>query len=295
MTYSKEFFETKDGERLAYYLTSDDKPLLCLVHGNYSKASVWFSLMKEFEKDYSVLAVDMRGYGDSSWNNPVDALGPLADDLIEVIRGLGFTQGDFIAWSLGGGVAMELAAKEPEMVDHLVLTASMGVQGYPMFEFDLETMTPKPDKPLTSKEEIAASMYYLPMKQMLDADQDEALGQTFQAMFVKNPPTGEFLDDCVLGMKQQQNLLDMDYALLQYNITGDNNGTFDGSDRLKNITAPVLILHGESDNVVPVQLAQLNKQYFGDQAELKIFKEAGHGLHLDQPEKWYKEVSSFLG
>ncbi|NLC26847.1 MAG: alpha/beta hydrolase [Fastidiosipila sp.] len=295
MPYKKKFFETKGGERLAYYLTSEDKPLLCLVHGNYSKSSVWFPLMKDFENDYSVLAVDLRGYGDSSWNNPVDTLEALATDLIEVIKGLGFTHGDFIAWSLGGGVAMELAAKEPKMVDHLVLTASMGVQGYPMFEFDPETMTPLPDKPLTSKEGIAASMYYLPMKQMLDTDQDEALGQTFQAMFAKNPPTGEFLDDCVLGMKQQQNLLDMDYALLQFNITADNNGTFDGSDRLKDITAPVLILHGESDNVVPVQLAQLNKQYFGDQAKLVIFEDAGHGVHIDQPEKWYKEVRSFLG
>ncbi|MDD2427500.1 MAG: alpha/beta hydrolase [Eubacteriales bacterium] len=294
MTYNKNFFDTKGGERLAYYLTSDDKPLLCLIHGNYSKASVWFSLMEQFEDDYSVLAVDMRGYGDSSWNNPVDSLEPLADDLIEVIKGLGFTHGDFIAWSLGGGVAMELAAKEPDMVDHLVLTASMGVQGYPMFEFDMETMTPKLDKPLTTKEEIAASMYYVPMKQLIDTEQDELLGQTFQAMFVKHPPTGEFLDDCVLGMKQQQHLLDMDYALLQYNITGDNNGNFDGSDRLKNITAPVLVLHGENDNVVPPELAQLNKQYFGDQAELNIFEEAGHGLHLDQPEQWIEAVRSFL-
>ncbi len=295
MTYKKEFFNTKAGERLAYYLTSDDKPLLCLVHGNYSKASVWFSLMEQLEEDYSVLAVDMRGYGDSSWNNPVDALEPLADDLIEVIKGLGFTHGDFIAWSLGGGVAMELAAKEPDMVDHLVLTASMGVQGYPMFEFDLETMTPLLDKALTTKEEIASSMYYVPMKQLLDAEQDEMLGQTFQAMFVKNPPTGDFLDDCVLGMKQQQNLLDMDYALLQYNITDKHNGSFDGSDRLKNITAPVLILHGEDDNVVSQELAKLNKQFFGDQAELIIFENAGHGLHLDQPQKWIEKVRSFLG
>ena len=56
-----------------------------------------------------------------------------------------------------------------------------------------------------------------------------------------------------------------------------------------------LILHGEGDNVIALELAKLNKEYFGDQAELIIFENAGHGLHLDQPQKWLEEVRSFLG
>jgi len=62
---------------------------------------------------------------------------------------------------------------------------------------------------------------------------------------------------------------------------------------LKNINIPVLILHGDSDQIVSVELARFLKDNIAG-AELHIFKNAGHALPFTHTEECLKIIDDFV-
>ena len=79
--------------------------------------------MKEFAGDYHVVAVDMRGYGDTQRPpNIIDyAMPNLAQDIAELIPALGHSKAILVAHDWGGGVAWAVTQKYPDLVDKLVV------------------------------------------------------------------------------------------------------------------------------------------------------------------------------
>ena len=293
--YQRQQMLLDNQETISYILTSDDKPKLLLIHGNNSGANHWLDVIDEFEKDYSVLVPDLRGFGDSSYVNEVRSLLELAQDLKELLNRLNWDHFSVIGWSLGGGVAMELAAIMPAQVDKLILNASVGVQGYPMYEFDMETGQPKLDKPLTEYEQIKDNpIYVLPIEMLKQSKNTEGLSQMLHGLTVNKPISDEYMDIVVETMMKQKNLVDADYALLTFNITNEDTPAAKGSNHIQQIKAPVLILQGNQDMVTLPIMSQLTAKQFGDQAKLVTFENAGHAVHVDQWEDWKKEVVSFL-
>ena len=120
-TYLVNYFELSSDEKLAYYHSEPGKPIVFLIHGNFSSTVHWFRTMEVLEDDYSVYAVDLRGFGLSSYRHSFDSLAELALDLVEFILKQDLQDISLIGWSLGGGVAMELAAACPERIKNLTL------------------------------------------------------------------------------------------------------------------------------------------------------------------------------
>ncbi len=92
-----------------------------LVHGNLSSALIWQELMQDLPRDLRVIAVDLRGYGDSE-NAPVDAtrgVRDFSDDLHATLEALGIPTAHLVGWSMGAGVIMQYA------LDHPVLSLSL--------------------------------------------------------------------------------------------------------------------------------------------------------------------------
>lgn len=293
--YTRHQLTLSNGETLSYMLTSEDKPKLVLIHGNNSGANHWLDVMEKWEDRYSMLVVDLRGYGESSYLKPIRSLLELAQDVKELLNTLDWEKFSVIGWSLGGGVAMELAAIMPAQVDKLILSASVGVQGFPMYEFDMETFQPMLDKPLTTYEQVENNPIYVLPIEMMKANQDrEGLAKTMGALSVKHHPSEEFMNIIVDTLLQQRNLVDADYALMTFNVTNQDTPAAVGSNHLEQIKAPVLILQGNQDLVVLPVMAQITAQFLQDKAKLVTFDEAGHALHTDQWEKWSSEVIEFL-
>lgn len=287
------FFKTKNNEEIAFYYTDNKKPNVLLIHGNYSNAMQWMSKAEQLSEDYNVLVPELRGFGHSSYHTPINTLEELAADLVELVEDLNLSDISVIGWSLGGGVAIEFVYLAQARVKNLVLTASMGITGYPMFQFD-ETMQPILDQPLRTKEDIANSLYYLPMVQMIENDDREQMKAAVMGMHVKTTPDDKFVDEFIEAMKMQKNLLDADYALLNFNVTNKSNGVFEGSGHIDQIKVPILIIHGDQDLMVLPDLARASKAYLGDQAELVLLEGASHSLHIDSPQEWDLAVLSFI-
>ena len=299
MTMQKEKryqFITEGNETISYILTSNDKPKLLLVHGNYSGANHWLDVIEKLKDQFSLLVPDLRGYGESTYQTPIRSLEELALDVKELLIALDWHEFDVIGWSLGGGVAMELAVLMPENVRKLVLSASLGVQGYPMYEFDMETFQPIMDKPLTTYEQLVNNpIYVYPIETLKKNNDRDQLAMTLHAMSANVRVADDFMDIVVDTLMQQRNLVDANYALLVFNVTNQDTPAAKATNKIDKIKADVLLLHGLKDQVVLPVMAQLSKEFFKDQAELILFEEAGHALHSDQWEKWSNAVLEFLG
>lgn len=111
-------FINVNGLRLHYLdWGSESKPPLILLHGIGRVARTFDHLAPHFSKDYHVIAVDMRGHGDSGWS----AEGAyLVEDYVKDIEGLASQLGlrNIVIWgnSTGGRVAQVFAGLHPELV-----------------------------------------------------------------------------------------------------------------------------------------------------------------------------------
>jgi pimeloyl-ACP methyl ester carboxylesterase len=76
---------------------------------------------------HHVITFDNRGIGASSGKVP-HTIAEMATDAVAFIRALGYQQVDLLGFSLGGGVAQDIALSHPELVRHLVLTGT-GIRG----------------------------------------------------------------------------------------------------------------------------------------------------------------------
>jgi pimeloyl-ACP methyl ester carboxylesterase len=111
-------FVTVNGLRLHFLeWGSPDKPPLIMLHGIGRVAHTFDHLAGHFSRDYHVLAVDMRGHGDSGWS----AEGAyLVEDYVKDIEGLAsqLKLRNIVIWgnSTGGRVAQVFAGMHPDLV-----------------------------------------------------------------------------------------------------------------------------------------------------------------------------------
>jgi pimeloyl-ACP methyl ester carboxylesterase len=109
-----------------------DSAAVVFIHGNVSSSLFWQPLMLALPDEVRALAIDLRGFG-ASETVPVDAtrgLGDYADDVASVLDVLGIDRTHVIAWSMGGGVAMQLMLDRPELVRTVTLQAPVSPFGF---------------------------------------------------------------------------------------------------------------------------------------------------------------------
>lgn len=102
-------------------VSGGDGPPLLLLHGAPQTHVSWHRVAPELAKNYTVIATDLRGYGDSS--KPPDGEShanyskrAMALDQVEVMRHFGFDRFVVIGHDRGGRVAQRMALDHPEVV-----------------------------------------------------------------------------------------------------------------------------------------------------------------------------------
>ena len=114
-----------DGVRIAAMLGGSGPPLL-LLHGHPQTSAIWHRVAPILSGHHTVVAADLRGYGDSS--KPIGEAGHvnyakrvMARDQLMLMRGLGFDRFDVLAHDRGARVAHRLASDHPDAVARLAL------------------------------------------------------------------------------------------------------------------------------------------------------------------------------
>lgn len=109
--------------------TAPDQTLV-LVHGNVSSALLFQEFMLNLPVDLRVVAIDLRGFGDSE-HAPIDAtrgLGDFADDLAAALTALEIPAAHLFGWSMGAGVVLQYALTRPAL--SLVLQSPVSPYGF---------------------------------------------------------------------------------------------------------------------------------------------------------------------
>ncbi len=120
---------TRDGVRLAFDDEGSGSPPLVFVHGIGSNARFWSPQVKHFRRRHRVLAVDLRGHARSDSPEQPYTIRGFADDLAWVCAELALERPVVIGHSLGGLVALELAATRSAAVAAAALIDSVLLPG----------------------------------------------------------------------------------------------------------------------------------------------------------------------
>ena len=121
-TYTDRYV-TVNGLRLHYLdWGGPTRPAMIVLHGIARHAHTFDHIAPEFARDYHVIAVDMRGHGDSAWS-PEGAylVQDHVKDLEEVVRELGIRRVTLLGNSTGGRVVQVFAGLHPDLVERLIV------------------------------------------------------------------------------------------------------------------------------------------------------------------------------
>ena len=110
-----------------FYRSAGSGPVIVLVHGITSTSATWANVLPYLAEQFTVIAPDLLGHGESAKPRGDYSLGAYASGIRDLLIALGHERATFVGHSLGGGVAMQLAYQFPEHCDRLVLVASGGL------------------------------------------------------------------------------------------------------------------------------------------------------------------------
>ena len=133
-----------NGQEMYYEIRGTGQPLV-LLHGAYGAIATWGTIPESLAQTRQVIAVELQGHGHTA-----DIARPLryeqmADDTAALLGHLGVAAADIFGYSMGGGIALQMALRHPAVVRKLVVaSASFTSDGiYPEVLAMIETITPE--------------------------------------------------------------------------------------------------------------------------------------------------------
>jgi pimeloyl-ACP methyl ester carboxylesterase len=225
-------------------------------------------LTPEFERlssDFRAIILDNRDAGENEPETKPYTIADMADDVAGLLRALGIQKAHVLGGSMGGLIAQEFALRHRDMLDRLILVSTA-----PMIDEPTATLPMSPPEDWWLEDPVERWRASLP--------------------HVAAPG---FFDD-------KPDLLDREAERYRGNrITWAGRirqvaaCQFDFRDRLKEIDAPTLILHGDLDALIPIQAADLMASLIPN-AKLRIIEGAGHVLFIEEPEETERSIREFL-
>jgi pimeloyl-ACP methyl ester carboxylesterase len=284
-----------NGETIAYRERSGGHTPLVLVHGNMTSSKHWDVVLDKMDESYKIYALDMRGFGKSSYHREIASIKDLSDDLKDWVDGLGIKDFSIVGWSTGGAVAMQFVIDYPDDCKNLILLASASTRGYPFFDTK-EDGTPDLGKRLRTIDEVKMDRgKTIPVQAAYDGNNREFLRDLWNALIYSHtqPDEGhyeEYIDD----MRTQRNLAHIYQALNTFNISAVHNGLVEGTGKASSISIPVLVLRGERDYVITKEMTKEIVEDIGENAVFIELKNSGHSPLIDDLDQLLQANQSFL-
>ncbi|MGO9512082.1 MAG: alpha/beta fold hydrolase [Steroidobacteraceae bacterium] len=243
------------------------EPLL-MINGLGTTAHLWHRSRSVFAKSFRTIALDNRGVGRSDAPAGVYSISLMASDAVAVLDAAGIDEAHVLGVSLGGMIAQELALQHPRRVRSLILgcTAAGELLGPHAVAAEPEALLALMRRGTTPEESNEAFVPFLydvsTPRERIDED---------MAVRLKWYPTAQGY----MGQLQ--------------GVSG-----WDAYERLTQITAPTLVIHGETDRLIPpANAAIIAKRIPG--AKLVLIPHAGHVFWTDQPSAAHHAILEFLG
>jgi pimeloyl-ACP methyl ester carboxylesterase len=112
-----------DDLSMYYEIHGEGTPLI-LLHGAYMTIDLMGPIVSELAKIRQVIAVEQQGHGRTALADRPLTYEGMADDTAALMRHLGIDDADVVGYSMGGGTALQLAIRHPELVRKLVVASA---------------------------------------------------------------------------------------------------------------------------------------------------------------------------
>jgi pimeloyl-ACP methyl ester carboxylesterase len=269
---------TLHGHRVRYRIGGDG-PVILLIHGITGSSAQWATTMELLESDYTVIAPDLLGHGESAKPRGDYSLGAYASGLRDLLAWLEIPAATVVGHSLGGGIAMQFAYQFPERCERLGLVNSGGLG--------------REVNVLLRAAALPGAELVLPL---IAADWSRSIGVGFSDLLGR------------LGLRVGSDIAEMarGYASLS---DGDARSAFlhtlraviepggqrvNAADRLYLAEeVPTLIVWGERDPMIPVKHAYTAHEAMPG-SRLEIFSDAGHFAQLDDTVRFARVLADFM-
>jgi pimeloyl-ACP methyl ester carboxylesterase len=255
-----EFVEA-DGVRIAYARVGKGWPLVFL-HGAAEDGRIWQPQLTGLADEFTVVAWDEPGSGQSSNSPEGFGLASLADRLATVIESLELGPAHVAGQSWGGTVALELYRRHPGLVATLIL-----IDTYAGWKGSL------------SAEEIGTRVAHT--QQMLASTGD--VDVRLPGLFADDPPAK--LEPLLAAIAA-----DVRPGTVAHHV--DIMAETDLSDLLPQISVPALLIWGRCDSRSPLSIARQFEEAIPN-ATLVTIEGAGHMSALERPEPVNRAVREF--
>ena len=113
-----------NGIKLYYEIHGSGRPLV-LLHGGLGAIEMFGPNLEILARSHRVIALDLQGHGRTADVDRPLALETMADDVAALLKHLRIERADVMGYSLGGGVAFQVAVRHPEIVNKLVLVSTL--------------------------------------------------------------------------------------------------------------------------------------------------------------------------
>jgi len=244
------------GRRFAYVEMGEGEPAMLLLHGFGGDHSSWMFNQAPLAEGRRVIALDLPGHGGSGKDVGDGSVAALGDAVRSAMTALGLGRVHLVGHSLGGAVAMAVAAKEPAKIVSLTLIASAG-------------LGPEIDGGF-----IAG---------FVAAERRKEMVAVAEALFADRKLVTRKLVEDMLRMKRidgvtaaMQRIADRVFSAGRQASAGQRSDP----------TLPVLVIWGGKDRVIPPAHAKA-----APGARVELLPEAGHMVHAEA----YAEVNRILG
>lgn len=274
-------FITTNGVRL-HYVTQGRGPLMLFLHGFPEFWYSWRHQISEFANDYTVVALDLRGYNDSDKPEGVEAycMTELVKDVQGVIQGLGFQRCILVGHDWGGAIAWAVAYDSPELLDELIL---MNLPHPAKFRQGLQT----PQQLMRSWYMGFFQLPFLPELAMSAGDY-WAIEQSFRGMAIRKDA---FSDDDINAYKDAAAKRGALTAMLNYYraIASSSNMR----EHWEVLNVPTLLIWGEEDTALGKELTVGTEEYVRD-FHLRYIPQCSHWVQQEQPDLVNQYMREFL-
>ncbi|MDY0074495.1 MAG: alpha/beta hydrolase [Acholeplasmataceae bacterium] len=285
----------KNGEVIHYLEQGAGDKTLLLIHGNFSSSLFYTPLLERLPSNLHIIAPDLRGYGDSSYYRRINSLKDFAEDMKLFMDAKQIKKSSVVGWSLGGGVALELAAAYPEMIEKMVLINSTTHRGYPVFKKDKNNQM-LVGQVYQSPEELATDpVQVIPLLEAQKNKNFAVMSFVYdQTIYTVNKPTNEQNQMWINEALKQRNLIDADWALANLNMSSQHNFYNAGTNNIHNVKCPILHTWGKKDIIVPEYMVLENYKVLEKQSKLVVYENCGHSPLVDVPDQLTKDILSFI-
>ncbi len=250
-----------NGQSIAYEDSGGDGPALIFSHGFLMDRTMFDAQVEAFGTDYRCVRWDERGFGETPANGSF-TYWDSADDAIALMDHLGIDSAVLLGMSQGGFLSLRAALRYPDRVKAIVLIDS-GVHVDPP--------------------EVLEGYGQLMSHWMSDEPLGE-VGETIAGLIINEPELSKQWIDIWESRDRYSLKYPAETLLTRDDIT----------DRVAEIKCPVLMVHGEEDQAIPIETAEVLSELIPDCRGLVRVPGAAHAANMTHPSIVNPAIGQFL-